>query len=293
MSPIFSAEARFKAIVQGFSSYPVWMTESLFLYLRDRLKEIGSLSRLNGQTSKDNIYLYIPKPSRNAQYYIDSSTYEEQKVDKRLVAFLKEVKKNKTIVDLAQDNAMPLKVCCQHIIKCWEKNLILPTYSKNIYALVRFIAGEITLADYLVRIGRISKEQYTLVAKMQSTGMASAFDDSDSNMEDMFVNLGYITNDELYFVKKILGIAEQKVLYEDPTLSMIFKLQEFEKQTSELKKEIEKLERIKKNLSEEVSDLDVKVRSQSKEIDVLKQDNINYSREIELLKDELKKALKS
>lgn len=291
MSSKFSPEARFKAIVQGFSSYPTWMTESLFLYLRDRLKEIGSLSRLNNQTSKDNIYLYIPRLSRNAQYYIQSTTYEQQKVDKKLVAFLEEVKKHKTIVDLAQDNAMTLKVCCKNIIKCWEMNLILPTYSKNIYALVRFIAAEISLADYLVRIGRISKDQYSLVEKMQSTGMASAFED-DSNMEDMFVNLGYISNDELYFVKKILGIAEQKVLYEDPTLDMIFKLQAFDKQAIAFQKDVEKLEKIKNSLTEEVNDLEVKVRSQNKEIEVLKQDNINYSREIELLKDELKKALK-
>lgn len=277
--------SRFKAMLEQLVNHPTWLKETMFLYLRDSIREYTEITRFNNISSKDSLFLYVPRITRNGQTYIESAHYSKDKFDKYLYNFLRVVKCQNNLVDIVQDTGLNLKQCCFYIIQCWEKNLILPTYSKNVYALVRLLSGSINIGDYLLRVGRISKEQYEWVAQMRKSGMMDTLE-VDSDEEEIFVNLGYVTDQELRGIRDLLGLASQKTLLNDPNVQLMIKANEQEKL-------LVKLEEENKSLKEEKQELEMKVQGLASELDGRKHENVQYSKEIEVLKDELKKALKA
>lgn len=277
--------AQFKLLLEDLSSYSSWVKEAIYVFLAEDLKQNVSASRLKDLAAKDSLFLYVPRLTRVGQSYFDTLKYENAPVDKRLISFINSVKNQSNMLDIAQDNGWNLSIACKYVIKAWEKNVILPTYSKNIYALVRFLAGEIDLGDFLVRLGRISKEQLNWVNTMNKTGMMALDEQEQSTYEDIFVNLGYITTDELMFYKNLVSFANEKSVFSNPGAILIQKVQELQTKSSRLEEKSVYLEEEKKELQRKIDRLNVDLQSQ-------KNENIQYSKEIELLKDELKKALK-
>lgn len=278
--------SQFKSILDSISLHPDWVKESLYIYLREELKAVSDLNKLSLVNIRDCIYLYVPKLSRAGQMFLESVKSQDTNIDIRLYNFVNSVKMQKNLVDISQDNAWSLKTSCIFVLKAWEKNIILPTYSKIIYAQVRYIAGDIDIGEYLVRIGRITKEQLNWVNKVQQVDMMSSIDDTQTNREEVLINLGYIGADEIYTLKGILKLANTKHFVESQTYTMIMRIKELEKVIIPLKKE-------RLVMKEEKEELQRKVKQLSDEITIQKKEKSEYSKEIEYLKDELKKALKS
>lgn len=285
--------SQFKSILDSISLHPDWVKESLFIYLQDELKTVSDLKKLSLISARDCIYLYVPKLSRAGQMFLESVKAQNASIDKRLFNFVNSVKMQKNLVDISQDNGWTLKTTCVFVIKAWDKNIILPTYSKIIYAQVRYIAGEIDIGEYLVRIGRITKEQLNWVNKVQQFDMMSSIDDSETNREEVLINLGYIGADEIQALKAILGLANTKNIIESQSYAMIMKIMELEKTVNNYKKEKEAMLKEKEYMLEEKEELERKIKHFGEEISMHKNDKTAYSKEIEYLKDELKKALKS
>lgn len=284
MSKNEKPESQFKNILEMLNSYPLWVKETMFLYLRDELKNVKDLNDINNLSSKDSLFLYEPKLARFGQSFLDNLKSQEAPVDIRLVNFIKSVKKQKNLIDIAQDNDWTLKIACYYVLKAWEKNIILPTYSKTVYALVRFLAGDISLGEYLVRMGRLNKEQLTWVMKMNQTGMMESFEEK-SNEEEVFLNLGYISVNELNNLRDLIKISDDKNIVKDPTTALVSKIRD-------LQKTVFQLEDVNNNLVEDKRELEKKVEKVSAELTFQKKENVQYYKEIEILKSELKKALK-
>lgn len=277
--------AQFKLLLEDLSSYSSWVKEAIYVFLAEDLKQNVSVTRLKSLTAKDSLFLYVPRLTRVGQSYFDSLKYDNAPVDKRLYSFVNSVKNQCNMLDIAQDNGWSLSVTCKYVIKAWEKNVILPTYSKNIYALVRFLAGEIDLGDFLVRLGRISREQLNWVNTMNKSGMMALDEQEQSGYEDIFVNLGYINTDELIFYKNLVKFANEKTVFANASAMLVQKVQELQTKTSRTEEKYIYLEEEKKELQSKLDRL-------NSEFQAVKNENLQYSKEIELLKDELKKALK-
>jgi hypothetical protein len=278
-------ESRFRTLLEDLGALPDWLKQTLVIFLRESLKSSVELVKLNTMTAKDSLFLYVPKLTRSGQAYLDTLRHTDDKIDKRIVEFINAVKKQKNLIDIAQDNDWTLKMCCYYVLKAWEKNIILPTYSKNVYALVRLMADDIDLGEYLVRIGKISKEQYNWVSKMKKTGMMESITDVKSEETDVYINLGYLTDSELVSIKELLELADKKSLVEDPNTMLVVKLRE-------LQKEVAELHESNSNLEEEKDSLEKTIKKLAADLEFQKKESVQYAREIELLKNELKKALK-
>jgi len=292
MSKVVVPTTQFKLFLDDLSSYSSWVKETIYVFLGENLKQNVSVTRLKTITAKDSLFLYVPRLTRIGQSYMDSLKYENAPVDGRLVAFIKSVKCQSNMLDIAQDNGWSLAISCKYVIKAWEQNVILPTYSKNIYALVRFLAAEIALGDFLVRLGKISREQLNWVNTMHKSGMMALDDVEQSGYEDIFVNLGYITTDELLFYKNLVKFSNEKAVFSNPCSLLVQEIQELQTIISKIEGNRTHLEGEYTHLGDEKRDLQDKLGSSLKEIYSLKSENLQYSKEIELLKDELKKALK-
>lgn len=278
-------ESQLKNLLDLISSYPIWLKETLYIYLRDDLKNVRDLGTLNASNIKDCLFLYEPKLARAGQNYLDNIKFQEEPVDTKFVEFLKSIKKQKNLVDIAQDNDWNLKTVCFYVLKSWEKNVILPTYSKSVYALVRFLAGEIAIGELLVRLGRITKEQLNWVLKMNKSGMMASFEEQ-SKGEDVLVNLGYVTSDELQNLQDLVKLSNEKQIVEDPSTTLVIKMRD-------LQKKVFQLEDVNNNLIEERKELEKKVKKLNNDLDHQRKERMLYHKEVEVLKEELKKALKS
>ncbi|MEW5820138.1 MAG: hypothetical protein AB1782_08085 [Cyanobacteriota bacterium] len=279
-------ESQFKQMLEDLSSLPPWVKEAMCVFLAEDLKNHIDSNSLKNLTSKDCLFLYVPRLTRIGQTYLENLKYEKEPIDKSIISFIKSVKKQSNMLDIAQDNAWTFKICCYYVIKAWEKNIILPTYSKNIYAMVRFLAGDIGLGDYLVRLGRITREQLNWVISMNKSGMMALDDTDKTNYEDIFVNLGYIATSEIVQLKQLVKFANSKNLFQNPSCVLIAKVRQ-------LQQKMAKLEEDRAAFLEEKLDLERKVKTLNADIEAQKMENLHQAKEIELLKDELKKALKS
>jgi hypothetical protein len=273
-------------MLEELSLCPGWLKEALFVFLRDNLRENTDLDRVSSITTKDSIFLYVPKLTRAGLSFLQNLNYTSEQLDKRFVEFVKSVKKQKNLVDIAQDNDWTLKMACYYVIKAWEKNLILPTYSKNVYALVRLLSGDIELGEYLVRSGKITKEQFAWVSQMKGSGMMNSITEDKSKEEDIFVNLGYLTEGELASIMQIMELANVKEIVDDPNTKLVMKVRD-------LQKEVVQLQEVNTSLLEEKEEYEKKVRKLSADVEYQKKESMQYYKEIEVLKNELKKALKS
>ena len=285
MAKVDLPTSQFKSLLDDLSSYPPWIKEAIYVHLAEDLKNFTDSTRLKNMTAKDCLFLFIPRLTRIGQTYLENLKYEQGPVDKKVINFIKSVKNQNNMIDIAQDNGWTLKVCCYYVIKCWEKNIILPTYSKHIYALVRLLSGNIDLGDYLVRFGRITREQLNWVVSMNKSGMMAFEDSEQSEYEDIFVNLGYITTDELNSLKQLMKFATSKTVIENPTSVLITKVRE-------LQQKLVKMEDTYHLLSEQKEELQKRVEVLMADVQLQKNESVQYSKEINLLKEELKKALK-
>lgn len=278
-------EAQFKQMLEDLSSLPLWVKEAVYVHLGEDLKNFTDTNTLKNMTAKDSLFLYIPRLTRIGQNYLENLKFEQGSVDKRYLAFIKSVKKQSNMLDISRDNGWTMKMTCFYVIKSWEKNIILPTYSKNIYALVRFLAGDIDLGDYLVRLGRITREQLNWVVSMNKSGMMALDDAEKSAYEDIFVNLGYVATGEIVQLKKLVKFANSKNVFDNPSSMLLVKVRQ-------LQEKLAKVEETRIAISEEKEELEKKVQLLHYDVQTYKDESVQYSKEIELLKDELKKALK-
>lgn len=293
MTPKGKPESQFKQLLSDLTSMPPWVIEAIYVQLGEYLKNHTDSIRLKNINAKDNLFLYVPRLTRLGLNFLASLNQKPTGADKNFLAFIHSVKNQSNMMDIAQDNDWTLKVCCKYVMKAWEKNIILPTYSKHIYALVRLLAGDIGFGEYLVRVGRITKEQLNWVVSMSKSGMMTLDENEQSDLEDICVNLGYVNSDEVYYIKRIIEFSETNSPVETPTGKMAMRAAELEKELGALDIEHENLKMEKKALLEEKDELERKIQKLSEDIEVQKTEANQYSKEVEILKTELKKALKS
>lgn len=286
-------ESQFKQLLNGLTSMPPWVLEAVYLQLGEYLKNHTDAIRLKNINAKDNLFLYMPRLTRVGLNYLASVEQQSAGNNKNFVAFVKSVKKQSNMLDIAQDNGWSLKICCRYVMQAWSKNIILPTYSKHIYALVRLLAGDIAFGEYLVRVGRITKEQHNWVVSMSKSGMMALDEEEQSDFDDICVNLGYVNSDEVHYVKRIIEFSESSSMVETPTAKLALQVHELEKELSAIDEEHKKVKQERDHLAEEKEELERKIMKLSEDIEDQKTEAKQYSQEVEILKDELKKALKS
>lgn len=280
------AFSQFKSILDTINELPKWAREAVFVYLKMSLSKNYSFNKIKTRNNKDFLFLYIPKLTDNGKNYISNIKYQAEKQDKNYLNLLNDVRNRKYLVDIANDNNWSLSLVCKYLLKLWQNNIIEQSSSKELYALVKLLAEEITIDEYFFLAGKINRTQFDWARKIISSNMMSSIEDQENNRnEDVFVNLGYLPPDEIDFIKSLLDLSKSNLNLDSAYFALLKKFQDLKQSHSKLEKE-------KESLLDDKQDLENIVKKLNKIVDDNTKEKDQYHKEVELLKIELKKALK-
>lgn len=278
--------SQFKNIIEMTTALPKWVKEALFVYLKITLSKNYSFNKIKARNEKDFLFLYRPKLTDNGKNFIANIKYQTEKQDKNYQNFLNDIKNRKYLVDIANDNNWELALVCKFLLKVWQNNITEQPSSKELYALVKLLAGEIKIDEYFFLAGKINKTQFDWARKIISSNMMSSIEDNETNRnEDVFVNLGYLPPDEIDYIKSLVDLSKSNLNLESAYFTLLKKFQDLQQAHSKLEKE-------RDYLLDDKQDLENNVKKLNKVLDDSKKEKDQYHKEVELLKIELKKALK-
>ena len=149
-----SQKSQYKDIVTVFSSFPMWLQQSLFVDFKEQLNLISPDSMLKDFEKKELFTLYVPNLTHSGEHELESKA---NKLPQSVYNFLEDVSKGLNITEMAIKNNLPINVLASTFINCLERELIAIVRHEKILHLANYLAGKIITGEFLCRIGKISR----------------------------------------------------------------------------------------------------------------------------------------
>jgi hypothetical protein len=184
-------------LMKNIKELPLWVQEVIYIELQEEMLQHFTSESLKGITNRDTLALLIPQITIDGEQML-----LELKND--LGQFLMDAKQNLTILDICIRHEWSLETCCVQMEEAIRSQWVTPPRSAKALGTMEYMANQIRLGEYLVKMGRITSEQldqalrtqqYIKEALQEHTGLAN-----------ILINLGYITRQD---TESILSLKEE------------------------------------------------------------------------------------
>lgn len=185
---------------------PFWVKQTLYIDLRNDLKQYTDIERLDLKTKEDLVQSYVLTPSSLGRMYIQrrsSSFSPPQNINPNHKTLLKSLGLKKTIIEICNENQWSLIQCTKIIVESIENGLVEPISNNNISNTIYYISGRIRLGEYLLRNNKLSLDQVdkALYAQREISEQAG----HKTKIGELLVNLGFIKESDK---EEILSLKE-------------------------------------------------------------------------------------
>jgi hypothetical protein len=209
MSPISEKHHVAQQLLNNVMGLPLWVKQVIYLELHKELVEHFTPESLKNLTPEDTVAFYIPKVTQEG---------ERAMVDmKDDVGFLlTDAKQKYTVLDICLRHSWSLETCCHAMFVAIKNQWLHPPSSTKALGTIEYLANQIRLGEYLVKMGRVTVEQleqalrtqqYIKEALQEHTGIAN-----------ILINLGYITRQDtegiLFLKQESRKVIENVELFE-------------------------------------------------------------------------------
>lgn len=193
-------------LLDSITGLPLWIKQVIYLALSKDLGAHYSLEALKNMTMEDTLAFTVLKLTAEGEKILTG------KKDEPLETLLKDIDQQLTLLDICLRNQWSLETCCEQVVQGIKSHWIQPPSSVKAFGTIQYLANEIRLGEYLVKLSRINLEQldqalrtqqYIKEALQEHTGIAN-----------ILINLGYITRQDtegILFLKEESRKPIQKV----------------------------------------------------------------------------------
>lgn len=188
-----------KTLIDSFSELPIWIKQVIYLEITKELKENHLLDTMENMNPEDTIAFFLPKISALGEHQLNS---QKDDIGKLLLGS----KNRYTVLDLCIHHKWTLSHACGLVLEAITLDWIYPPNSTKAMGTIEYLANQIRLGEFLVKMGRITDQEldqalrtqhYIKEALQEHTGIAN-----------ILINLGYITRQD---TEGILVLKEESV----------------------------------------------------------------------------------
>lgn len=187
MSPISQESHISKKLLSNIQELPLWVKQVIYLELHKDLVEYFTNESLKSLTPEDTLAFYVPKVTAEGDQALLGMNDDIGKL-------LRDSKQGYTILDICLKHSLSLESCCSHVLEAIQSQWIHTPDSVKAMGTIEYMANNIRLGEYLVKMGRITKEQLEQALRTQQY-IKEALQDH-TGIANILINLGYITRQD-------------------------------------------------------------------------------------------------
>lgn len=146
----------FKLLIKEIFNLPVWIKQVIYLELKEEIESSPVKSYLDTAGKKNCLQLYLPKLTYAGKKELEKKT---GKYSEDTYSFLEAVFQELSIIEIAIANNWSLFECSKHFINAINRELAVNPISPVIKGTALYLAGNIKLGEYFVKINKINIEQ--------------------------------------------------------------------------------------------------------------------------------------
>jgi hypothetical protein len=144
---------------------PLWIKEVLYLQLKKDLDALIPEDFWNDLENHEIFQLVISKLTYKGEKELEN---REKQYLPQVYKFLDEINKGYKIIEILINNFWTLEECAKYYTDCLKEELISKPSSTKIIRLAQFLAGQIRIGEYFVRIEKISIDELDEALKHQT-----------------------------------------------------------------------------------------------------------------------------
>ncbi len=181
----------FKLFIKEIFNLPVWIKQIIYLELKEEIENSPAKNFFNIVTKENCLQLYIPKLTYKGRKELEkkSGKYSEE-----LIFFLEAAFQELSIIETAVANNWSLVECSKCFIGAINEELLVSPISPVIKGTALYLAGDIKLGEYFVKINKISIEQLDEALRTQKNFEESVGD--KPGLADVLVQLGFLNKQD-------------------------------------------------------------------------------------------------
>ncbi|OGI03075.1 MAG: hypothetical protein A2Y25_10205 [Candidatus Melainabacteria bacterium GWF2_37_15] len=208
-----SAKNIFKLLIKEIFNLPVWIKQIIYIELKEEFDASPMKTYLNFVNKDTCLQLYVPKLTYAGKKELEkkSGKYSEETYNILEGAF-----QEHSIIETAIANNWSLFGCSKHFVNAINCELIVAPISPVIKGTALYMAGQIRLGEYFVKINKINIEQLDEALRTQKY-MEDSIGDKPG-LADVLVQLGFLTKEDtegiLLLKKDCLKYYESGILNE-------------------------------------------------------------------------------
>ena len=232
------------SLLKRLKSLPLWAKQAICYELKNDVGHIFS-STDQSQAEKGIIQLYKPRLTHRALNLI------KNKKDLSFIVnlntshkyFLNSCQSNLNILEIAHINVWSLQETCNILIDLIKKELITEIQNKYLMSLTNYLAGRITIGEFLVETNQLERSELESILYTQQ--YSSNFE-TDLSFEEVALKFEYLTKEILINLIALKISSKETVSIIDQVKTQAEEIDYYETEISTLLKE-------KKKLSEKIT----------------------------------------
>jgi len=181
----------FKLLIKEIFNLPMWIKQIIYLELKEEIEKSPARNFFNIAAKDNSLQLYIPRLTYKGKKEIEkkSGKYPEE------VCFVLEAAfQELSIIETAIANNWSLFECSRHFIGAINEELLVSPISPVIKGTALYLAGDIKLGEYFVKINKINIEQLDEALRTQRHFEESVGD--KPGLADVLVQLGFLNKQD-------------------------------------------------------------------------------------------------
>lgn len=208
----------FKLLIKEIFNLPVWIKQIIYLEIKEEIESSPLKNHIASVTRDNCLQLYISKLTYAGRKELDKKA---SKFSDEVYAVLEGAFQEMSIIEIAVANNWSLFEVSKHFIEAINAELVVNPISPAIKGTALYMAGEIKLGEYFVKINKINIEQLDEALKKQKYFEESVGD--KPGLAEILVQLGYLTKEDtegiLMLKQDCLRCYESDILNETELIS--------------------------------------------------------------------------
>ena len=181
----------FDALKQQLSALPLWVKQVIYAQMRHELEATLSKTTLEAFGPEHTLQLWVPEVTHHGAQELEKPTGLVDQATLRLL-HLARYKKNVLTITILNNWSLEQSAIC--LLQAMAKELVSQPRSMIIQGTVDYLAGQIRLGEYLVKINRLTIEQLDQALRTQKA-IQEAMGDR-TGIANVLINLGYIKKED-------------------------------------------------------------------------------------------------
>lgn len=184
------------------SDMPLYIKQLVYESLLIDMKSFGCDEVLRGS---ENFSSFVPTLTYKGETELENKTLG---FDGNIHNFLKLSKDGYNIAEISVNTFLTLEEVAKLFVFCIDENLLQKPDSKSICAVAEYLSGKTRLGEYLVSIGKITKEQLDDVLKTKF----------DNKFGDALIGIGLVKSEDIKAILKLKDEAQKRFILDFDTV---------------------------------------------------------------------------